>query len=361
MRVRLPHIDRFTDRHGRVRYYYRPPRGKRVPLPGLPGTPEFLAAYHAAAASRARPTATASTAAPGTMGRLALDYYASPAFQRLSPTSRKVFAAAIEQLLDRSAIRHAPIAGMQRRHVQALLASRAATPAAAANDLKRLRALIRLALDTGLIDRDPSVGLSATVASDGHHTWTEAEIAQFEARWPIGTMQRAGFALLLYTGQRRGDVVAMTWTMVDAGAITLRQQKTGRAVTVPVIPDLAAALAPIARRCVQVLSTQHGRPFAVAGFGNWVAAAIEAAGLPSACVAHGLRKAAARRLAEAGCSVHEIAAITGHASLAEVQRYTAEADRTAMAHKVAQHLGGTRGERNSQTAPKNSQTRRKTV
>jgi len=44
------------------------------------------------------------------------------------------------------------------------------------------------------------------------------------------------------------------------------------------------------------------------------------------CSAHGLRKAAARRLAEAGCTEHEIAAITGHASLREVQRYTKAAD-----------------------------------
>jgi integrase len=51
----------------------------------------------------------------------------------------------------------------------------------------------------------------------------------------------------------------------------------------------------------------------------------------SGCSAHGLRKAAARRLAEAGCSTHEIAAITGHASLKEVARYTEAADRKRLA------------------------------
>jgi integrase len=44
-----------------------------------------------------------------------------------------------------------------------------------------------------------------------------------------------------------------------------------------------------------------------------------------------LRKAAARRLAEAGCTEREIAAITGHASLREVQRYTRAADQTRLA------------------------------
>ena len=50
-----------------------------------------------------------------------------------------------------------------------------------------------------------------------------------------------------------------------------------------------------------------------------------------ASTAHGLRKAAARRLAEAGCTMHEIAAITGHASLSEVQRYTRAADQARLA------------------------------
>ena len=61
-------------------------------------------------------------------------------------------------------------------------------------------------------------------------------------------------------------------------------------------------------------------------------------GWPAACSAHGLRKAACRRLAEAGCSANEIAAINGHASLREVERYTRAADqertaRNAMARR----------------------------
>jgi integrase len=54
------------------------------------------------------------------------------------------------------------------------------------------------------------------------------------------------------------------------------------------------------------------------------------AGLPH-CSAHGLRKAAARRLAEAGCTAHEIGAVTGHASLAELVRYTKAADQRRLA------------------------------
>jgi hypothetical protein len=61
-------------------------------------------------------------------------------------------------------------------------------------------------------------------------------------------------------------------------------------------------------------------------------------GLPERCVTHGLRKAAARRLAEAGCSANEIMALTGHATLTEVTRYTKTAEQRKIAHKAIQRL-----------------------
>jgi integrase len=70
-----------------------------------------------------------------------------------------------------------------------------------------------------------------------------------------------------------------------------------------------------------------------------VAKRIALAGLPERCVAHGLRKAAARRLAEAGCSANEIAAVTGHASLEEVTRYTKAADQKRLARSAIRRLG----------------------
>src|SRR5262245_41986282 len=72
------------------------------------------------------------------------------------------------------------------------------------------------------------------------------------------------------------------------------------------------------------------QPYTAAGFGNWFRDQCQTAGLRG-CSAHGLRKAAARRLAEAGATTHEISAITGHASLKEVARYTEAADRRKLA------------------------------
>jgi site-specific recombinase XerD len=80
-----------------------------------------------------------------------------------------------------------------------------------------------------------------------------------------------------------------------------------------------------------VLVTASGKPFSPAGFGNWFRQVCDEAGLPGKCAAHGLRKAAARRLAEAGCTAHQIMSITGHKTLREVTRYTESADRRGLA------------------------------
>jgi integrase len=85
------------------------------------------------------------------------------------------------------------------------------------------------------------------------------------------------------------------------------------------------------------LVTHFGKPYPAPGFGNWFRELCDAAGCPDVS-AHGLRKAPARRLAEIGCTAHQIAAITGHASLSEVQRYTKAADRKRMAREATAKL-----------------------
>ena len=85
------------------------------------------------------------------------------------------------------------------------------------------------------------------------------------------------------------------------------------------------------------LVTHIGKPYTAAGFGNYFRALCDQAGCPDVS-AHGLRKATARRLAEIGCSANQIASITGHASLSEVQRYTKAADRKRMAREAMAKL-----------------------
>src|SRR5256885_1291498 len=100
-------------------------------------------------------------------------------------------------------------------------------------------------------------------------------------------------------------------------------------LAIPVHAHLRGHLAEVSDN-MTFLMTELGKPFTAAGFSHWFRARCDEAGLPH-CSAHGLRKAAARRLAEAGCTEHEIAAITGHASLREIARYTKAADQQRLA------------------------------
>ena len=182
--------------------------------------------------------------------------------------------------------------------------------------------------------------------SDGFHTWSEQEIAKFEQHWPIGTRQRLAFDLLLYTGQRSADVRVMTAGQVQSGYISLRQSKTDGALEIPIHPALAASLAARKDNHLVLVTTQSGKPRSEKGFSNWISDAAKAAGIPG-CSAHGLRKSAARRLAEAGCTVHEIMAITGHKSIKEVERYTRAVEQRASADAAMLKVQQTQREQKS--------------
>jgi integrase len=139
-------------------------------------------------------------------------------------------------------------------------------------------------------------------------------------------------ALLLYTALRRGDIVRLGPQHFAGGRITLRKtaRRTGKTLLLPVHPALAEILAQTSAGHLTYLVTAAGAPFTPAGFGNWFRQCCNAAGLPH-CTAHGLRKAMLRRVAEAGGSTHHLRGLGGHASLSELQLYTADADQARLA------------------------------
>ena len=235
---------------------------------------------------------------------------------------------------------------MKREHVDAILGKMAGTPGAGIILLKRLRTLTRYAMAIGWIDRDPTMG-AKSYRSKEIHTWTEDEIAAFERRWPEGTRERLAFALLLHTGQRGSDVYRMTWADIAGDTIHVTQQKTRQddadeKLVIPLHPALSRILLLTIREHVTILVTAYGRPFSLKGFGQFVSEAIRRAGLPPGCKAHGLRKTAARRLAEADATAKQIAAITGHKTLAEVERYTRAADQERLARQAMEKQAGNR-------------------
>src|SRR6516165_1234627 len=161
------------------------------------------------------------------------------------------------------------------------------------------------------------------------------EIAQFEAHHPIGTKPRLALALLLYTAQRRSDVVRMGRQHIRNGAFIVKQQKTGTELPpIPVLPELRAVLDATPSEHLTFLVTATGKPYGPNHFSETFREWCDAAGLPKRCTAHGLRKAACRRFAEAECSGPEIMSISGHATLKELVRYTKAADQAKMARNA---------------------------
>jgi integrase len=328
MRRAPKYVQGFLDRHGKPRWYFRRPGFKRISLPGLPWSPEFMAAYEDSLAGQLVQVGS-SRVRPGTIRALAISYYNSLGFRSLKPSSQAIYRRIIDRFCSEHGDKRA--ATLQRGHIVKLMAARAEKPGSANGLHKVLRAMMQHAVETGLRSDDPTRDVKVIRAkTDGYHSWTESEIEQFEARHLIGSRARLAFALLLYTGQRRSDVVRMGRQHIRDGALQVRQLKTGAELSLPVHPALAAIIAETEANNLTFLVTDQGKPYSAASFGNWFRDQCRAAGLHG-CSAHGLRKAAARRLAEAGCTAHEIAAITGHASLREIARYTKAVDQKKLA------------------------------
>ncbi len=173
----------------------------------------------------------------------------------------------------------------------------------------------------------------------GFHTWTEEEIAKFEAFHAEGTNARLALNLLLYTAQRRGDVVKLGWQNIRGNRLHVIQQKTGVELDLFILPELAQTLQTLPHDKPTFLTNGLGNPFTAAGFGNWFRDRCTEAGLTN-CTAHGLRKAAARRMAEGGMSADTIKAVTGHTNLKQVSVYTAAANQAALAERGIKAISG---------------------
>lgn len=334
MEVRLPYVQRFVDRHGRVRYYFRRPGFERTPLPGSPGSPEFMAAYLQAQTVRR----VVARKDPGTISSLIAAYYESSQFLGLGASTRYVYRNILERF--REAHGDKPAAELQARHLQAILDQLYRdAPASASNMLKRLRAVFKHALKQGLVERDPTVSLEIRKPkSDGFRAWTDNDIERFR-RYHSGDKKLIlALNLLLYTGQRRSDVARMSWRDVTDGFLYVRQQKVAIELQIPIHPVLMASIEPLPRDAPAFVLTRSGQPYTKESFSAWFVDGCREAGLPEGCTPHGLRKAAGRMLAEAGCSAHEIAAITGHTTLKEVERYTKTARQKGLAQSAISRL-----------------------
>ncbi len=343
------------DRHGKRRVRFRK-GGFSTYLTGTPWSEEFMRQY-AAALDGVKAQASnigAGRTVAGTVNALIaayLDPLSSSPFKTGAAETQRTRRNILENF--RTAYGHLPVyradsSGrrvmlLTREHVQRIVNEKSATPFAQRNFLNTLRAMFRWAATEGRVPDDPTLGVTRQKAkTTGYKTWTEAEIERFEIAHPIGTKGRLAFALILYTGLRRSDVVKIGRRHVHNGVLTIEQGKTEGGeeayLEIPLHPKLCEIIDATPTVGVKTfLVTHFGKPYTAAGFGNWFRELCDQADCFDIS-AHGGRKATARRLAEIGCSANQIAAITGHASISEVQRYTKAADRKRMAREAMKKL-----------------------
>ena len=328
-RIQLKYVN-VVHKGGKTYHYFRRPGRERLPLPGVPGSPEFMAAYAAALDIAPRVEIGAGRTVPGTVNAAIAAFYRSHTFTKNKPITRQTD----RNILERFRIKHGDkrIATMERRNVMHMIEERADMPAAQRNLLRVLRVLLGFAVEQGLRPDNPALGIKLqTRQTTGFHSWTEDELRQYEARHAVGTKARLALALLLYTAQRRGDVIRLGPQDVREGRLHFVQSKTGTEMTIPVAAPLADIIAATPMVGVKTfLVTDYGRPFTAAGFGNWFRDQCNEAGLAH-CSAHGLRKAFLRRMAEAGCSEEFIASVSGHRDMREIRTYTRAANKARMA------------------------------
>jgi integrase len=324
-----PYASSFADRFGRMHIRFRRTGYPTLYAKAEPGTDEFMDEYlswkHSAPVKPGQ-----ERAAPGTFDDLISRFYSSVMWRSIPKESTKVtYRGELERFRAKFGGRR--VSTMTARNVNKLMENMADTPAAANNLLKRLRTLFDYAILLGIRKDNPAKAVrSIRAKGNGFHEWTEDEIAQFKAKHPLGTKARLALEILLCTAQRRSDAATMGEHPKKPGKIAVRQLKTDAFLIIPMHRDLKAAVLACPSEADTFIVSERGTPYSKESFGNWFKKQCVAAGLPH-CAAHGLRKAAARRMAELGLSNQLIKSITGHTTESEVARYTKNADQESRA------------------------------
>jgi integrase len=328
----LPYIKAYVDRHGKARYYFRRKGFAKLPLPP-PGSPGFMAAYEAAnAVPASSPTTCAKVAfLSGSLGWGIERFMASQEYRDRAANTRLNDQRILDEL--RLTFGAGMLRDLQGRHVKTIRDYFREKHSTAIADAAVSRVSIvwqfadqHLDIDLGA---NPTAGVTRVHRGKGERLpWSDDTLAAFEAHAPAHL--RLAVTLMLYTGQRRSDVVKMKWSQFDGEVIEVTQQKTGTYVAIPCHQRLRTILATIPRRGEYILTGERGAPYRADSLAAAVRNQLNAIGIHGYSV-HGLRKNAAQALAEAGCSVPEIMTITGHRSAGMALHYSKRAEKKLLA------------------------------
>jgi len=338
-RPRPRFLQRHVTQHGRVVWYIRIGRGPRTRIRAPFGTPEFDAEYQAALEAKPRPHKAGAEA--GSLAWLIERYRETTAWTDLSLATRRNRENHFRRAIENAG--HQPIRAITSAAITKGRDSRAATPAQARNFLDAMRGLFKWAKEAKHVAVDPTDGVKNPKRrrGPGFPVWTEEDAAAYDRRWPLGTKERVWRDVLFYTGLRRGDAVTLGRQHVRDNVATLRTEKSQgeMIVSIPVLPILQQTLdaGPIGE--LAFICGKNGKPLTKESFGNAFKDACRAAGLFNRS-AHGCRKIAATRAAEAGATVAELNAIFGWKGTSMASLYTEAADRKRLARDAMAKVQG---------------------
>jgi integrase len=302
--VQTPGLHRVPRRlaDGTVRLHFYAWRGGPR-ITAAPGTPEFVAEFQRLTATRDVPTHHA-----GTLQHIITTYQQSQGFLGLAPSTRQGYARRIRKI--EAEFGDLPIRALANPETRGIMLDwrdglALKSPREADYHAAILQAILSWAWDRRRIPAHPLQRPGRVWrGSRVDNVWSDADEA---ALMVMPAHLRLPGMIALHTGQREGDVLRLTWSAYDGQSIRLRQGKTGRRVVVPVTATLKAELDATPRRAVTICLTSRGTPWTLDGFkSSW------GKEKPAGVTFHDLRGTAVTRLARAGCTTPEIAAITGH-------------------------------------------------
>jgi len=335
----MPYVHLVRARGKRFAYYRR--AGARLRIHGEIGSYEWRLAYDRIhkefeAAAGAAAAAQDRLVMPGSLEALWLAYQGHSAFTRLTDRTRKEYIRLMTPVIGEWG--HGQVDKMKPDWVQARLDELDATPRTANALLGILRLLLNWGMKRGWLEKNPALLVDPVKYTKApHRVWRQAEI---DAMTAPGSPVALEVLIALYTGQRQGDVLTMLWSSFDLERLEIRvtQSKTGVRLVIPVPPVLAAALEAAPRTAPTICTRRDGASWKPHHFGHVFAATRDRLGLPKDLHFHGLRHSAASRLAEAGCSHAEIAAITGHKTVSMVSHYASGARQEHLARAAMDRL-----------------------
>lgn len=335
-----PYVVRERSRHGRVMYFFRRGKGKRIRLPDDTQSQEFADAYEAALGGKVEAWERKARVPSDTLEWLIDRYMESARWASLAPATRKQQGLFFKDTIKRA--ENPPYAAITRRTIENSMATRKDTPALANNWLKTMRGLFGWAVKNEHIAIDPTDGVERfRYKTDGFKVWDQEDVVAFCEHWPVGTKPRLAFALYLVSGLRRSDLHKLGPQHIRGSTLSIRASKNRKSITVELPAFALEAIAATPTGDMAFMTRDDGQPFtSKESFGNWFSTRCREAGLEKGKSAHGIRKLAATLAADAGGTTHELMAHFGWSTSAQAEVYTRGADRARLGAQSSKRLAG---------------------